>query len=150
MTTSIEELERQIEQLVREHVAACARAAAATVQRAFAAAPTRTKASGSRPAASRATAVRRSAEEMAALGERLDEVVRTHPGETMRTLASHVGATSRELVRPMARLRKRGRVRSVGQRDRTRLSSPALFHRRSLAAFREETEVISRFGLSSP
>lgn len=120
MTTSIEELERQIEQLLREHVAACRRAAAAAVERAFAAVPTGTGASRSRPAASRATAVRRSAEEIAALGERLDEVVRTHPGETMSTLAPYVGATPRELERPMARLRKRGRVRTVGQRNRTR------------------------------
>jgi acyl-CoA reductase-like NAD-dependent aldehyde dehydrogenase len=120
MTTSIVELERQIEQLVRAHVAACQRAAAAAVERAFAAAPARAKTLRTGRAPSRARGVRRSAEEIAALGERLCEAVRAHPGETMTALAPHVGATARELERPMARLKRAGRIRSVGQRSRTR------------------------------
>jgi hypothetical protein len=38
----------------------------------------------------------------------------------MSVLAPAVGKTRRELSRPMMALKRAGRVRSVGQRDRTR------------------------------
>ena len=118
-TTSIEELERQIERLVREHVAACHRGAAAAVERAFIAPSTRAKTSRSRHL-SRSTGGRRRPEEIGALGERVYDAVCAHPGETMTVLAPHVGATARELHRPMTQLKRAGRIRSVGQRHRTR------------------------------
>jgi hypothetical protein len=42
------------------------------------------------------------------------------PGETMTVIAPTVGATARELNRPMLRLKQAGRVRSVGTRHATR------------------------------
>src|ERR1019366_3122193 len=42
------------------------------------------------------------------------------PGETMTVIAPTVGATARELNRPMLRLKQAGRVRSVGMRHATR------------------------------
>lgn len=120
MTTSIEELETEIEQLVREHVEACRRAAAAAVERAFAAVPARAMTSRTGRAPSGATGVRRTPEEIAALGQRLYEAVLAQPGETMTVLAPHVGASPRELHRSMTRLKRAGRIRSVGQRHRTR------------------------------
>jgi hypothetical protein len=57
---------------------------------------------------------------LSALGERLHEAVCAHPGETMSVLAPALGKTPRELSRPMMALKRTGRVRSVGQRDRTR------------------------------
>jgi hypothetical protein len=120
-TTSIEELEREIEQLVRKHVEAAHRAAAAAVERGFATpSPRARRSSPRRRSSSQATGTRRAPEEIAALGKRLYEAVRAHPGETMTVLAPKVGATPRELHRPMTRLKRAGRIRSVGQRHQTR------------------------------
>ena len=43
-----------------------------------------------------------------------------NPGETMTTLAPQVGAPPRALHRAVARLKRVGRVRTVGQRQHTR------------------------------
>jgi hypothetical protein len=124
-TTSIPGLEEQIEQLVRGHIEATRRAAAAAVERAFSSASgspsPRTRTSSDRSGTmSRASGGRRSLAELSALGERLHEAVSAHPGETMSVLAPALGKTPRELSRPMTALRRAGRVRSVGERDRTR------------------------------
>lgn len=124
-TTSIEEFEEQIEQLVRGHIEATRRAAAEAVARAFSSASgsprTRARTDSSPPRATgRASSGRRSAAELSALGERLHEAVCAHPGETMSVLAPALGTTPRELSRPMMALKGAGRVRSVGERDRTR------------------------------
>ncbi len=116
MTKAIEGLEHQIEQLVREHLAAQARAVAAAVQRAFAL-------SSASPAPSARTSPRRGRRrsgEMSALQERLLQAVRAHPGETITTIAAHVGQAPRALHRPMFHLKREGRVRSAGQRSLTR------------------------------
>jgi acyl-CoA reductase-like NAD-dependent aldehyde dehydrogenase len=115
-TKTIEDLQGRIEQLVREHLAAQRKAAAAAVERAFsaAAAPSRPRSSG------RGGWRRRPPTEMAALAERLYEAVRAKPGETMTVIAAHVGQTPLALSRPMALLKKSGRVRSAGQRHLTR------------------------------
>ena len=119
MTTTTKSLEQKIqvavEQLVREHLAACEAAAALAVRAAF----ERASLPSSKPAprkAARAPAHRRSQEEMAALQERLYAAIRRHPGETMAVIGPAVGATSRDLERPVERLRRQGRIRSVGQR----------------------------------
>lgn len=57
---------------------------------------------------------------MAALSERLCEAVCARPGEVMTVLGPALGASPRELHRPMAVLKAAGRVRSVGQRHLTR------------------------------
>jgi hypothetical protein len=123
-TPSIEHLENEIERLVHEHITACHRAAAAAVERAFAASAPRAKSAGRKSAAARSSSrtmgVRRTEAEIATLGERLYEAVCAQPGEAMAALAPRLGATPRELHRPMAQLKRAGRVRSVGQRHQTR------------------------------
>ena len=117
-TTDIERLEQQIEHLIREHLAECARRAMLAVERGFAAAK--------RPAARRVVGAqrtagqRRSAEELDALAERLAAAVSAKPGTTMVVLASEVRATVRDLERPAKRLKKEGRIRTVGERNATR------------------------------
>ncbi len=54
------------------------------------------------------------------MSDALCEVVRAHPGASMVALAEKMGAEARTLLRPMARLKSTGRVRSVGQRHLTR------------------------------
>lgn len=114
-TTSIEQLQNQIERLVREHVAACHKAAATAVDRGFDSATRRPKTARSRSKRS-ASGPRRSPAEIAELGERLYEAVRANPGEGMTVLMARVGGSARELHRPMTLLKRTGRVRSVGQR----------------------------------
>ena len=114
---SIEHLEKQIEHLVADHLAAVRAAAKSAVDRAASRATPSSKTPRTRR---RRGNGRRTPEEVAALGERLYEAVVAHPGETMRVLAPQVGATPRELHRPMTRLKWAGRVRSVGQRHQTR------------------------------
>jgi len=111
----------QIEQLVREHIETTRRAAAEAVERAFAsssaaAMPRSSAARSSRRAPGR----RRGPDEIAVLGERLYAAVVAEPGETMAVLAPAVGETPRDLHRPMAALKRAGRVRSVGERHQTR------------------------------
>ncbi len=121
MTTTTKSLEAQIEsvveQLLREHLAACEAAAADAIRAAFrrASAP-----KSSQPRTVRAPAARRSREVIAALGEQLYEAIRRHPGETMAVIAPVVGATAKELRRPATLLRRQGRIRSIGQRQFTR------------------------------
>jgi hypothetical protein len=119
MSHANQALSEQIEKLVREHIEATRRAAAEAVERAFASSPAAARAAASH-APSRAAGRRRAPAELAALGERLYEEVCRQPGETMAVLAPSVGATPRELHRPMMALKHAGRVRSVGQRHQTR------------------------------
>jgi len=121
-TANIRELESEIERLVGEHIAACELAAAAAVQRAFGSKkPTRSKThKRATKKRSRASNRRRTSKEMAEFGERFYAAVCAQPGETMRVLAAEVGASARELHRPVASLKRAGRVRSVGQRSMTR------------------------------
>ena len=118
-TKSLEQkIEMAVEQLVREHLAACEAAAAVAVRAAFERA-SKAPPKSSRHRSARAPSPRRSPEEMAAIQERLYEAIRCHPGETMAVIAPAVGATPRALNRPATTLRRSGRVRSVGQRQHT-------------------------------
>ena len=123
MTTTTKSLEQKIqsavEQLLREHLAACEEGAAAAVRVAFERASKASRTSARRKSA-RTRAPRRSREEIAALEQRLYDAIRRHPGATMSVLAVAVGATARTLSRPATVLRRQGRVRSVGQRQYTR------------------------------
>ena len=114
-------LSEQIEQLVREHIASTRREAAEAVERAFASSAT---AAVPQPSAARsprrAPSRRRGPDEIAAIGERLYAAVVAEPGETITVLAPAVGETPRDLHRPMATLKRAGRVRSVGERHQTR------------------------------
>ena len=123
-TTGHRDLDQRIEQLIREHIAAVHRSAREAMERAFAGSggvsvrrPAQAAAAGT--TAARGGKRRRSAE-VSELGERLYRAVCAHPGEGMATLAGEVGASARELQRPMALLKQAGRVRSVGQRHQMR------------------------------
>jgi hypothetical protein len=120
-TTTSKSLETQIEELIRGHIAASRRAAAAAVERAFgtvakAGVPERRSAEP----AKRATGRRRAAGELEPLLERLYEAVCANPGALMVTLAAHLGVPSSELNYPATVLRERGRLRSAGRRQGTR------------------------------
>lgn len=120
-TANIGNLEIQIEELVRGHIAVLRASAAAAVARAFERAAVRgTKAGRVTAPATKTSHERRPPQEMAALAERLYAVICTHPGAAMKTLASALGARPRELNRPALRLKRAGRVRTVGQRHGTR------------------------------
>jgi hypothetical protein len=120
MTKSNEDLAQRIEQLVREHIAESRRTAQEAVDRAFVSAiPTRSTPTKS-TRKSRTPGRRRPPEEVAALGDRLYAAICANPGDSMARLADEVGATVRELHRPMTQLRRAGRIRSVGSRHLTR------------------------------
>ena len=124
MTTN-DGLAEQIERLVRDHIAAIRATAAGAVERAFAAT---SSAAGGPPQRTRVAsasvrakpAPRRAVEEVVALGESFYAALRRSPGETMATLAAQVGASPRALQVAVARLKRAGRVRAVGQRQFTR------------------------------
>jgi hypothetical protein len=123
MTTN-DELAEQIERLVRGHLAALHTAVAGAVARVFSA--TSTAAGGPPPQRTRVAsarakpAPRRAVEEVVALAEAFYAALRRSPGETMATLAAQVGASPRALQVAVARLKRAGRVRAVGQRQFTR------------------------------
>src|SRR6266508_2588912 len=103
-TAKLGDLEIQIEELVREHVAALRGAATAAVDRAFARAVARKAQGGHATSALREAGQRRAPDEVAALGERLYAAICAHPGAAMATLAAELGATPRELNRPATQL----------------------------------------------
>ncbi len=114
-TTSLKDLTDRIEDVVREHLAACRRAAESAVQRAFTGTsrvPQQVRTDG--------LVRRRASTEMAAISEKLYRAVCARPGETMAVLAVDLGASPRGLQRPMMHLKRAGQVRSVGQRNMTR------------------------------
>jgi len=121
MTNANEDLGKQIERLIAEHIAATRKVAQQAVERALAASgvapvvearPARVRGGGS--------SKRRGAAELTALGERFYRALCSRPGETMAVLATETGATARELHRAVAALKRAGRVRAVGQRAYTR------------------------------
>ena len=119
--TSTQELGERIERLVQEHIAATRRAAQDAVARAFASSTgERARPRVHRQVRSSAGLARRTPGEMAALADRFYEAVCAKPGETMRVLMGDVGASARELNRPVAFLKRAGRVRTVGARNHTR------------------------------
>lgn len=122
-TRNIEELCERIEQLVQEHIAASRRAAQEAVERAFSASVVEPIAirtvRRARPAGG-GKSKRRQPVEIRALSERLYEAVCAKPGETMSVLREDVGASARDLHRPMTLLKRSGCVRSVGSQHHTR------------------------------
>jgi hypothetical protein len=64
--------------------------------------------------------VRRSAEELTNLCDRLYQQIEQRPGEAMAVHAEALSIAARDLGVVMRRLKTLGRVRSVGERDRTR------------------------------
>jgi hypothetical protein len=118
-------LEASVEALIRQQVAAYEAQLRETLvrklARALKASPgqrtTRSTASRKRRAS---LAPRRSPEELKALGERFLSAVEATPGETMVTLAAGLGLRVKELERPVLRLKRESRIKTVGERNRTR------------------------------
>ena len=118
------DLAQGIEHLVREYISTIRIAAQGAVERAVAssvggAAPNGKKRSPSAALSSRQGA-RRPSDEIGALSERFYETLCRSPGETMSVLGPIVGATARELNRPMLVLKRAGRIRTVGTKHGTR------------------------------
>ena len=122
-TTNHGDLAEGIERLVREYISTIHITAQAAVKRAVAAGVSAASVAEVKPvrasAASRRGA-RRASDEIGTLSERVYEILCQMPGERMTVLAPAVGATARELHRPMTLLKRAGRVRSVGTRHATR------------------------------
>ncbi|MCA9706392.1 MAG: winged helix-turn-helix domain-containing protein [Myxococcales bacterium] len=120
---SPEELTTQIEQLVECYLAESRNAARRAVERAFGAimpASKSTRRSTNTAASRHPGGQRRSVEELERVAAALYEQVRANPGESMVSFATELQTSVRALQRPMTLLKKQGRVRSVGQRHRTR------------------------------
>jgi hypothetical protein len=117
------DLAEGIEQLVREYLSTIRIAAQGAVERAVAAsvggaAPSAKERPSAAPSSRQGP--RRPSNEIGALSERFYEALCRSPGETMTVLAPIVGATARDLNRPMLVLKRAGRIRSVGTRHATR------------------------------
>lgn len=127
-TTNHGDLAEGIERLVREYTSTIRVTAQAAVERAFCAgigaraatSLTQRRSVATLSAGPSRPGKRRAADEIGTLGERLYEALCGAPGETMTVLAPIVGATARELHRPMTMLKRAGRIRSVGTRHATR------------------------------
>jgi hypothetical protein len=125
-TTNHADLAEGIERLVREYMSTIPTMVRAAVERAVAAGIGSGVTASTKPRPATGSGVRsrpaerRASDEIAALGERLYEAMCRTPGETMVVLAPIVGATARDLNRPMTLLKRAGRIRSVGARHATR------------------------------
>ena len=125
-TMSHGDLAEGIERLVREYISTIRIAAEGAVERAVALSvggggrlvPSAKQRQQS--AAPSRQGRRRASDEIRALSERFYEALCRTPGEKMEVLAPVVGASVRELNRPLLRLKQAGRVRSVGTRHATR------------------------------
>lgn len=113
-----------MEALIRQQVAAYEAQLRETLARTLTAkaggATRRTKRCKTASKSRRAHAPRRTPEALDALGEDFIAAVESAPGETMLTLAPQLGLSAEELERPVARLKKAGRLKTVGERSRMR------------------------------
>lgn len=111
-----------IEHLVRGYIATIRIAAQGAVERAVAASAGAgvTPIAKKRQASAARQGARRPSDEIGALSERFYEALCQSPGEKMAVLAPLVGATARDLNRPMLVLKRAGRIRSVGTKHATR------------------------------
>lgn len=118
-TANTTDLCARIEALVQEHIAASHKAAMTALQRAFANAPgsSRQAVRGRRASS---PVVYRSRETLVELQDAIYERLKVNPGLGAAELAAQLGTTSKEMSGPMAKLKKAGLVRSVGQRTATR------------------------------
>ena len=128
-TTSSNDLAQNLDRLVAEFVRASQEMVLAAVAQAMTtsrSAPASAQSSTTKPSKRAKPNTRakpstyRTPAQVAELGDRFYEVLCAHPGESMTVLAAKVGASPTELHRPVALLKRAGRVRSVGQRQSTR------------------------------
>jgi hypothetical protein len=119
MTTTLEQLTKRIEQLMREHVAGVQLAAVEAVARAVVR-ENRTRRGQPSTPRSMPSKPHRTEREIVALSEQLCEKVSKKPGELMSVYAAELNSSASELQMPMRRLRNDDRVRSIGARHQTR------------------------------
>jgi len=112
-------LTEQIDKLVRDHLAQIQLQATAAVERAFASASTKVPDTRAR-SSTRSPGKRRDPAFVSELAERLQACVVAKPGESMTVYATQLGASVRELHRPMTMLKRSGRLRTTGARNYTR------------------------------
>ncbi len=131
-TINFPDFNQRIERVLEEQIAACRAAALAAIELAFPtnafSTPTadrarrsgkRARSAGGSPRLVKSLA-RRTPAEMAAVSERLYQVVCAKPGESKAALAAELAMSARELDRPMSHLKNLGKVRTVGQRHLAR------------------------------
>lgn len=119
-SASTQDLAKQIEHVVREHIALSQAVAKAAIERVFAEARGESGRQVQRTMRTTRGLRRRASDDVLALSEQLYGAVCERPGEPMAVLARQVGVTARELKVPVARLKAAGRVRTVGQRSHMR------------------------------
>lgn len=117
-TTTIEQLEKKIDELIRTHIADVRRKAAAAVEKAFAAASV--KGAPVKAVGKRNPGRRRGGDEIRELGALFYKAVCGNPGATMTTLSKSIGKKPQELEHPAKWLKRTGKIRSVGERNATR------------------------------
>jgi hypothetical protein len=118
--TTTHDLAKQIEDLVRQHVDTLRASAAAAVARAFSTMPHEPMRQTKPVRTRKMQASRRAPEELVALADRFYAVLCQRPGETMTALAPQVGVAPRVLQVAVARLRRDGRVRVIGNKQQMR------------------------------
>lgn len=119
------DLAQGIEHLVRDYISTIRIAAERAIERGVAASVGGGVAASAKKhlpstAPSSRQGGRRPSDQIGALSERFYEALCQSPGEKMAVLAPIVGATARDLNRPMLLLKRAGRIRSVGTKHATR------------------------------
>ena len=115
------EFEKALAVLYRQRMATVRGEALAALSRVAGDTVTRGSMRGSKASSSsRARGRRRSPDEVAALADKLFDVLEKHPGSTMMRLAEKLGSPTRELQRPMTLLKRAGRVRTTGKKNYTK------------------------------
>ena len=110
--TLVDEYVRQAESAAVEAIAAALSSPRSVLRKAARSRPGSTK--------TRRQGARRTPEQLAKLADALAAAISEHPGESMALFARQLDVSVRELHRPMTMLKNEGRIRSVGQRHRTR------------------------------
>lgn len=108
---------QQIEVAVQSIVAASHRAASMALDQAFSTAGANERRTAKESTTVSSSGSRRTAKEIGALSAQLYDAICTNPGETMAVIVEHVGASSYALQVPVARLKRAGRIKTVGQRQ---------------------------------
>lgn len=106
----------RIERLVLEHIAASQKAATEALHRAFSSALPRAE----RRQRARPTAHYRSKDALVALQDAIYQRLRENPGMGATELSAQLKTDARALSAPLAKLKKIGLIRNVGQRNATR------------------------------
>ena len=122
MITPEQKLEHQIEAATQEYLQSIQQRVMAAVQRAFtyAGASKRPGTRNQPKTEMRQRAKMRDREYIQALTTKLEALIKDNPGLTIRALAQKMGQESRKLYVPVQKLKRKGTIKTVGQRQKTR------------------------------